>query len=79
MQKDSKLFADMASFASGIAGSAMDARREAEAFITDKIERLMARGNFVTREEFEVVKAIAEKARAENERLSAELAKLTQR
>lgn len=76
MQKDSKFFADIASMASGLAGSAMDARREAEAFITDKIERLMARGNFVTREEFEVVKAMAEKARAENERLSAELAAL---
>lgn len=61
---------------SGAAGAAMDMRREVETMIADKIERLFARGNYVTRDEFEVVKAMAEKARMENERLSAELAKL---
>ncbi len=76
MQKDSKLFEDVAKFASGLAGSAMDMRREIETLIGDKIERLVAKGRFVTREEFEVVKAMAEKARAENEALKAEIAKL---
>jgi BMFP domain-containing protein YqiC len=76
MQKDSKLFEDVAKMVSGAAGAAMDMRREAETMIADKIERLFARGNYVTRDEFEVVKAMAEKARMENERLSAELAKL---
>jgi BMFP domain-containing protein YqiC len=73
MQKDSKLFEDIAKMASGAAGAAMDARRELEAFATDKIERLVARGGFVTREEFEVVRDMAQKAREENAALRAEL------
>ena len=73
MQKDSQLFEDLAKMVSGAAGAAMDMRRELEAQIADQVERLMGRGKFVTREEFEVVKAMAEKARAENESLRAEL------
>ncbi len=76
MQKDSRLFEDFAKMASGFAGSAMDMRRELEALIGDKIERLVSRGRFVTREEFEVVKDMAAKARAENEALKAEIEKL---
>lgn len=76
MQKDSRLFEDLAKFASGAAGAALDMKREIEASVTDRVERLMARGNFVTREEFEVVKAMAQKAREENEALKAELAAL---
>ncbi|MBX9725862.1 MAG: accessory factor UbiK family protein [Rickettsiales bacterium] len=76
MQKDSKLFEDIAKMASGAAGSLMDMRREFETMIGDKIERLVSNGRFVTREEFEVVKAMAEKARMENEALKAEIEKL---
>lgn len=76
MQKDSKLFEDIAKMVNGAAGAAMDARRELEAMVADKIERLVARGKFVTREEFEVVRDMAQKARAENEALRAELGKL---
>lgn len=76
MQKDSKLFEDFARMASGAAGAAMDMKREMEAMVTDKLERLISRGNLVTREEFEVVKAMAQKAREENEALKAELEKL---
>ncbi len=73
MQKDSKLFEDAAKIFSGAAGAAMDMRREFETMIMDKVERIFARGNYVTRDEFEVVKAMAEKARTENEALRAEL------
>jgi BMFP domain-containing protein YqiC len=73
MQKDSRLFEDFAKMASGAAGSLMDMRREIEAAIADRLERFMARERFVTRDEFEVVKAMAEKARAENEALRAAL------
>ncbi len=76
MQKDSRVFEDISKIVNGAAGVAMDARRELEAFVGDKIERLVSRGKFVTREEFEVVKAMAEKARAENIALRAELEKL---
>ena len=73
MQKDSKLFEDMARLASGAAGTLMDMKREVEAFVADAVERLIARERFVTREEFEVVKAMAQKAREENEALRKEL------
>lgn len=76
MQKDSKFFEDAAKMFSGAAGAAMDMRREFETLMADKIERIFARGHYVTRDEFEVVKAMAEKARAENEALRAELEKL---
>lgn len=76
MQKDSRLFEDFAKLASGAAGAAMDLKRELEATVTDKLERLVSRGQFITREEFEVVKEMAQKAREENEALKAELAKL---
>ncbi len=76
MQKDSRLFEDMAKMASGAAGTLMDMRRELEAMVGDKIERLVARGRFVTREEFEVVRDMAQKARSENEALKAEIAAL---
>lgn len=73
MQKDSKLFEDFAKMASGAAGTLMDLRREVETLVSDKIARLMARGQFVTREEFEVVRAMAQKAREENAALRAEI------
>ena len=76
MQKDSRLFEDLAKMISGTAGAAMDMRRELETLIADKLERLISRDRFVTRDEFELVKAMAEKARMENERLSAEIEKL---
>lgn len=77
MQKDSKLFEDIARMTSGAAGAVMDLKREVEALVADKLERLLAAHRFVSREEFEVVKGMAEKARAENERLRAELSTLT--
>lgn len=73
MQKDSRLFEDLAKMASGAAGSVLDMRRELESMLADKLERFMAREKFVTRDEFEVVEAMAEKARAENAALRAEL------
>jgi BMFP domain-containing protein YqiC len=73
MQKDSKLFEDFAKMASGAAGSLMDMRRELETMLSERLERLFAGERFVTRDEFEVVKAMAEKARAENAQLRAEL------
>ncbi|MFN7451286.1 MAG: accessory factor UbiK family protein [Alphaproteobacteria bacterium] len=76
MQKDSKLFEDLAKMTSGAAGALMDMRRELEAMIADKFDRLVMKERFVTREEFEIVKAMAAKAREENEELRAELAAL---
>ena len=73
MLKDSHLLDDLAKMASSVAGSAMDVKREIEATVSAKIDAWAARGHFVTREEFEVVRDMAQKARAENEALRAEI------
>jgi BMFP domain-containing protein YqiC len=76
MMKDNKFFDDMAKMASGAAGSLLEMRREMEALIASKIERMLAGHHFVTREEFDAVKEMAAKARAEQEVLSKKLADL---
>jgi BMFP domain-containing protein YqiC len=73
MQKDSKFFEDVAKLTSGAAGAFMDMKRELETMVADKIDRFLAKERFVTREEFEVVKAMVQKAREENEKLKAEI------
>ena len=76
MQKDNKLFDDVARLASGAAGSVLDIKREIEASIAARVERLMMKMNLVSREEFEVVRAMAATARAEQEKLEKRLAEL---
>ncbi len=76
MLKDTKIFDDMAKMAASAAGSVMDMKREIEAMVNARVESYLARTSLVTREEFEVVKAMAEKARTENEALRAEIAAL---
>lgn len=76
MLKDVRLVDDLAKMLSGAAGAAMDVRRELEALIADKVERVFARGHYVTRAEFEVVRDMAAKAREENAALRAELEQL---
>lgn len=76
MQKDSKFFDDLARMASGAAGTFTDLKREVEGMVMDKMEKIMARMNLVRREEFEVVRSLAETARAEQEKLTLKLAQL---
>ena len=76
MQKDSHFFEDLAKMTSGAAGAMMDMKREFDGMIAEKIGQFMASNQFVTREEFEVVREMAQKAREENEALRAELEKL---
>lgn len=76
MQKDSKLFDDFAKLASGAAGTVMDMKREVEAIVLDKMEKLLGRMQLVRREEFEVVRLMAEQARVKQEELEKKLAYL---
>jgi BMFP domain-containing protein YqiC len=78
MQKDSKTFEDFAKLASGAAGGFMDIKRELEAAVASKVEALLARQGLVTREEFEAVRGMAQKAREETIALRAELEALKQ-
>lgn len=76
MQKDSKFFDDIARMASGAAGTFTDLKREMEGMVMDKVEKILSRMNLVRREEFEVVRSLAETARAEQEKLTKKLAQL---
>jgi BMFP domain-containing protein YqiC len=76
MQKDSHFFEDLAKLTSGAAGAMMNMKREFESMIADKLAGFMAQHQFVTREEFEVVRAMAQKAREENEALKKEIEQL---
>ena len=73
MQKDSKLFDDMARMMSGATNMAFDMKREVEAAIARQMEVFLSKTSLVTREEFEAVKAMTLKARAENDDLRAQL------
>ena len=76
MQKNSQFFDDIAKMATGAASSMLEMRHEVERMVQQQFEKLSTKMNFVTREEFEVVRDMAQKARKENEALRKELAAL---
>ena len=69
MQSQSRFFDDVARVASGAVGALSGVRGEIEARIRDQLERLLAGMDLVDREEFEATKAMAAKAREEQELL----------
>jgi len=69
MQSQNRFFDDIARVASGAVGAISGVRGEIEARIRDQLERLLAGMDLVSREEFEAVKAMAVKAREEQELL----------
>lgn len=73
MQSQNKLFEDMSQLMTNAMGVAQGARAEAETAMKSMIDRWMADRDFVSRDEFDAVKMMAEKARAENAELKARL------
>jgi len=67
MQSQNRFFDDIARVASGAVGALSGVRGEIEARLRDQLERMLAGMDLVTREEFEAVKAMAAKAREEQE------------
>lgn len=76
MQTQNRLLDDLARVASGAMGVASSMRGEVEARIRSQLDRLLDDMDLVTREEFDAVKAMAAKARAEQEDLSCRVAAL---
>jgi len=76
MQTDNPLLDGLARFFTDAAGAAQSVRTELDTFMRQRLERLVADMDFVPREEFDAVKAMASKARSENDRLEARLAEL---
>ncbi len=69
MPTKNMIFDDLAKVAGGAASTVAGLRDEAEALIRQQLERLMADGGTVPRDEFDAVKAVAAKARSEQEKL----------
>jgi len=76
MQTDNPILDGLARLFTDAAGAAQSVRGEIDVFMRQRLEKLVADMDFVPREEFEAVKAMAAKARAENERLELRIAKL---
>ena len=74
MQTDNPFLDGLARFFTDAAGAAQSFREELDTFVRQRLERLVADMDFVPREEFEAVKAMAAKARTENEALALRLA-----
>jgi BMFP domain-containing protein YqiC len=76
MQTDNRLFDDLARAANGALGALAGLRAEFETHLRGWAESWLKSQNRVAREEFEVVRAMAAKARMENEALQARIAAL---
>jgi BMFP domain-containing protein YqiC len=76
MQTRSKIFDDMAQLMTNAMGVAQGAKDEAQNAMRGLMDRWLADRDFVTREEFDAVRAMAQKAREENEALKARIAAL---
>lgn len=76
MQTRNKFFDDVSQMMTNAMGVAQGAKDEAEAAMKGMLDRWLADRDFVTREEFDAVRAMAQKAREENEALKARLDKL---
>lgn len=79
MQPGNRIFDDLAQLMSNAMGVAQGARAEAETAMKSLMDRWLADRDFVTREEFDAVRAMAQKAREENAALQARIEALEAR
>lgn len=76
MQTENRLFDDLARVASGAINTLGGLREEIELRVKERLERFAGEMDLVSREEFDAVKAMAAKARADQEALLARVASL---
>ena len=76
MQTRNKVLDDISQLMTNAMGVAQGAKDEAETAMKGLLDRWLADRDFVTREEFDAVRAMAQKAREENDALSARIAAL---
>ncbi len=76
MQTRNKIMDDLSQLMTNAMGVAQGAKDEAETAMSSMMDRWLANRNLVTREEFDAVRAMAQKAREENEALKARIAAL---
>lgn len=79
MQKDSRIFDDLAKMATGATSMMMDMKREVEAMVLAQMEKILGRMNLVKREEFEVAQEMLSKARENQQNLENRLREIEKR
>ena len=72
----SRFFDELAKLMTSATGAAQGVHKEVDGLVQTQVERVLNNLNVVKREDFEVVRDMAEKARMENEKLSERLAAL---
>ncbi len=72
----SKFFDELAKLMTSASGAAQGVRKEVDTLVQAQVERILNNLNVVKREEFDVVKDMASKARSENEALEKRIAQL---
>jgi len=75
-QTTGRFFDELGKLITDAAGAADGVRKEIEGVVRSQAERVLRDLDLVQREEFEAVKAMAQKARAENDALKARIAEL---
>lgn len=73
MQTRNKIMDDISQLMTNAMGVAQGAKDEAETAMKSWMDRWLADRDFVTREEFDAVRTMAQKAREENEALKARI------
>ena len=73
MQSENRIFDDLVKFVNGAAGTLAGMGREAEAATRERAKEWIGGLDFVSRDEFEAVKAMAAAARDEADALKARL------
>ena len=76
MQSQNRIFDDLAKMMNGVAGTMAGMGREAESSMREKMREWVGGMDFVSRDEFDAVKAMAAAARDENEILKSRIAAL---
>jgi BMFP domain-containing protein YqiC len=75
-QTTGRFFDELGKLITDAAGAADGVRKEIEGIVRSQAERVLNGLDVVQREEFEAIKAMAQKAREENERLNQRIAAL---
>jgi BMFP domain-containing protein YqiC len=78
-QTSNRLFDELGKMMTDAAGAAQGLQREMQTVMRAQGEKFLQEMDVVSREEFDAVRAMAEKAREENERLEARIAALEAR
>jgi len=73
MQTDNRLFDDFVKFVNGAAGTVAGMAREGEAAARERAKTWIGGLDFVSRDEFDAIKAMAAAARDENDALKARI------